>query len=494
MTCRCESFSPGMTRRPPRSITRVPAPRCAITSASLPTALKRPPAIATASARPESVSPMTKRPLRSTDVCGHVASYARSKSRSSTSAERARISSLRLAANSRRRRRRRAVWPFSSSAPRATCSQALRPGRSANDTASPLAEQRRVEIRVAVDRERSVARVARRDQPQLAAPLVGGEGLLLVARREALALGLDPDLQEVHGLRAVGIELAVLDAGARRHALHVARADHGARAQAVLVLERAVEHVGDDLHVAVAVRAEAGARLHAVFVDHAQRAEAHVLRDRSSRRTRTYAGCRASPGSPCPDRSRAGSRSSRTSDDSDADGFHGGSRNETSRGTSCRRLFHQPVTGAGDDDALDVGRDQSSLLDQRRRRTPSRRSAPAWACAASSSRAARSPRRPARRLGSTRSPRACARLGVGVGVEAAIRLGDRARAVGGEVVPEVLEVDPLAARDELQRHLAVEMEVPQVAQQPDALPVADTGQERVHQHDALDRRAGNCAA
>ena len=37
------------------------------------------------------------------------------------------------------------------------------------------------------------------------------------------------------------------------------------------------EHVADDLHVAVAVGAEARARLHAVLVDHAQRAELDVL-------------------------------------------------------------------------------------------------------------------------------------------------------------------------------------------------------------------------
>ena len=76
--------------------------------------------------------------------------------------------------------------------------------------------------------------------------------------------------------------------------------------------------------------------------------------------------------------------------------------------------------------------------------------------------------------------------GIGGGVELAIRFRDRVRRVGGEVVPEVLEVDALAAGDQLQRRLAVEVEVPEVAQQPDALPVADAGQERVHQHDPLD--------
>ena len=43
------------------------------------------------------------------------------------------------------------------------------------------------------------------------------------------------------------------------------------------MLERALEHVREDLHVAVAVRAEPRARRDAVVVDHAERAEAHVL-------------------------------------------------------------------------------------------------------------------------------------------------------------------------------------------------------------------------
>jgi hypothetical protein len=44
-------------------------------------------------------------------------------------------------------------------------------------------------------------------------------------------------------------------------------------AHAVLVRQRAVEHVADDLHVAVAVGAEAGAGGDAVLVDDAQVAQ-----------------------------------------------------------------------------------------------------------------------------------------------------------------------------------------------------------------------------
>ena len=42
--------------------------------------------------------------------------------------------------------------------------------------------------------------------------------------------------------------------------------------------------------------------------------------------------------------------------------------------------------------------------------------------------------------------------------------------------------------DEPERRLAVEVEVPEVAQEPDVLPVADAGQEGVEERDALDLR------
>ena len=80
------------------------------------------------------------------------------------------------------------------------------------------------------------------------------------------------------------VELAVLDAAAGAHALHVAGTDHAGRAAGapVPMLSRCAsspdEHVADDLHVAMAVRAEAAARGDAVLVDDAQVAEAHVAR------------------------------------------------------------------------------------------------------------------------------------------------------------------------------------------------------------------------
>ena len=132
--------------------------------------------------------------------------------------------------------------------------------------------------RVLVDRERAVTAIGRDDQPQLSLFLARGEILLFIAGLQPFLLGHQPDLQEMNrrGLRV--IELAVVNAGARRHALHIARADDRARADAVFVLQRAVEDIRDNLHVAMAMSVEAAARAHPVFVDHAQRTETHVLR------------------------------------------------------------------------------------------------------------------------------------------------------------------------------------------------------------------------
>ena len=66
--------------------------------------------------------------------------------------------------------------------------------------------------------------------------------------------------------------------GAGAHPLQVAGPDHSAAAGRVLVLERAGEHAGEDLHVAVRVRAESLGGLDGIVVDHPQRAEAHLIR------------------------------------------------------------------------------------------------------------------------------------------------------------------------------------------------------------------------
>ena len=50
----------------------------------------------------------------------------------------------------------------------------------------------------------------------------------------------------------------------------------------------------------------------------------------------------------------------------------------------------------------------------------------------------------------------------------------------------MIEIDPLAAGDQRQRRLAVEVEMPEIAQQEDVIPFADAGQERFHQHEPID--------
>src|SRR6516162_4608869 len=71
----------------------------------------------------------------------------------------------------------------------------------------------RVEADVLMDGERAVPAVGRGAELEPPVALGGRERLLLVARRQAGARGDDPDLQEVHGLGARGVELAVADAG-----------------------------------------------------------------------------------------------------------------------------------------------------------------------------------------------------------------------------------------------------------------------------------------
>ncbi len=57
--------------------------------------------------------------------------------------------------------------------------------------------------------------------------------------------------------------------------------------------------------------------------------------------------------------------------------------------------------------------------------------------------------------------------------------------VGGEIVPEMLEVDALATVHQGKRRLAIKMEVPKVPHQPDVAPVPDARQEGVHQSNPI---------
>ncbi len=128
-----------------------------------------------------------------------------------------------------------------------------------------------------MDRQGAVTPVTRAHEPPLVALFLARKQLLLVARLEAVALGQDPDLQQVRLLVLGVIELAVQHARAGRHALHFAGPDDRAVAHAVLVLERTVDHVGDDLHVTMRMGSETLARLDPVLVDDAQFRKTHHL-------------------------------------------------------------------------------------------------------------------------------------------------------------------------------------------------------------------------
>ncbi|MCY1180433.1 hypothetical protein D9M73_208750 [compost metagenome] len=94
--------------------------------------------------------------------------------------------------------------------------------------------------------------------------------LLLIARFGAADVGHDPDLQKVHRPGSGVVEFTVGHAAACAHQLHVAGADHGTCAQGVLVFQGTFKHIGENLHVAVRVLAEAFAGGDAVVVDHQQ--------------------------------------------------------------------------------------------------------------------------------------------------------------------------------------------------------------------------------
>ena len=139
-------------------------------------------------------------------------------------------------------------------------------------------EQRGVEIRILVNQDRTIAPIGRSNQAELAALLLGSEKFLLVARLDTHHCRFDPDLQEMHWILPRRVVLAVEHAGTGTHSLYISRPDHGTRAHAVLVFQFPAQHVTDDFHVAVRVGAKAFPGRDPVFIDHAKRAEPHLLR------------------------------------------------------------------------------------------------------------------------------------------------------------------------------------------------------------------------
>ena len=74
-------------------------------------------------------------------------------------------------------------------------------------------------------------------------------------------------------------------------------------------------------------------------------------------------------------------------------------------------------------------------------------------------------------------------MGIGGGIELAIRFMNGMIGIRGEVIPEMLEIDPLPAFDEGERRLTVKMKMPEIPEKPDGFPVTNPRKKCIHQRD-----------
>ena len=79
------------------------------------------------------------------------------------------------------------------------------------------------------------------------------------------------------GGNRLAVVLRVANAGAGAHHLHVARLGASLMAEAVLMRDRALPHIGDDLHVGVGMRREAGVGRDLVVVPYPQGSVPHAI-------------------------------------------------------------------------------------------------------------------------------------------------------------------------------------------------------------------------
>ena len=108
-----------------------------------------------------------------------------------------------------------------------------------------------------------------------------------VVWRKPVLFRRDPDLQKVNGFGAGWIELRMGHTRAGAHQLDLARHESATIAHAVLVFERAIDDIAEDLHVPMRMIWKTTAWRDTVFIDHAQAAKAHVLRIVVVRKTKT---------------------------------------------------------------------------------------------------------------------------------------------------------------------------------------------------------------
>jgi hypothetical protein len=140
------------------------------------------------------------------------------------------------------------------------CSQTPRPGEVWCDDAFARVELADVDVRVRADPDRAVARLAREEQRERVRLRASPSVLLGIARRAAARSGRIQICSRCARSSRDGLNSLCSDAVAGAHVLEIARRDHAAVAHRVAVLEPAVEHVAEDLRVAVRVLAEAPCR------------------------------------------------------------------------------------------------------------------------------------------------------------------------------------------------------------------------------------------
>src|SRR5262249_29190547 len=116
------------------------------------------------------------------------------------------------------------------------------------------------------------------DGQQLAGALLGRKLLLLVRGRQPGAFGQYPHLEQLDRRFFRKVEFGMRDARASRHPLRLPGANQPGAARAVFVPQRAFQHVGHDLHLAMRMRRESSAARDCVMVEDSQRPESHVIR------------------------------------------------------------------------------------------------------------------------------------------------------------------------------------------------------------------------
>ena len=134
----------------------------------------------------------------------------------------------------------------------------------------------RIEPSILMNGHGAFTAIVRGDQSQL--PLFGRDikVFFFVAGFDAFGRGLYPYLQEMNLLVGRIVEFTMHDTRSRTHALHITIPQDGPVTHVVFVRELALEDIGNDFHVPVAMGAKAFAGLNPVFVNDQQGAETGV--------------------------------------------------------------------------------------------------------------------------------------------------------------------------------------------------------------------------